>query len=186
MLRGAVAYVGVLISSLRECTRLKITTGQRKIRFAFFAKTVCWLGGASEAPFSLVWAHCSSERARRAQSSCPGASPTRKRRRRARGPSPPLATPHTSLVRLRRGVYVLCTPNSPPDRTSAPLLSVDGRGHQKRGDHRNDRSPAQRSQSNRLKCNRHVKATGQFIPHPSLFEIHFRTTGNLPFPAKPS
>ena len=58
------------------------------------------------------------------------------------------------------------------------------KGHQKRGDHRNDRSSTQRSQSNRLKCDCHVKITGQFIPHSSLFDLPKHATANLPFPTR--
>ena len=69
---------------------------------------------------------------------------------------------------------------------STPLGLPLGGGHQKRGDHRNDRSTAQRSQSNRLKRNRHVKTTGQFALRPFLFDFRKHTTDNLPPSAPPS
>lgn len=75
------------------------------------------------------------------------------------------------------------TPDRPLD--SAPtLFPSDGEGHQKRGDHRNDRSTAQRSQPNRLKCNHHVKTTVQFIPHTIPFKSPKQPTANLPLPTK--
>ena len=87
----------------------------------------------------------------------------------------------------RAGASIHCPPDTknPLDCASA-LFPSDGERHQKRGDHRNDRSTTQRSQPNRLKCNRHVKTSAQFIPHTLPFESPRKSTGNLPLATKSS
>ena len=172
-------------SKLRECRLLEITTGQRKIRF--FRKTVVAcerprkFRSASFWPVTVTgWPTIR----RRARSSCPGASPHREA---------PIQGPGGYFL------FSYCSAPSSCDRAGAPRsfedetlagradpLSSRGRGHQKRGDHRNDRSSSRRSQSNRLKCNHHVNSSGQFIPPPYPFGVPEHSPGNLPLLTRPS
>ena len=196
MLRGAVACVGVLIyshnstlSKLRECSSTqKKYNGPAENPFLFlFLKTLRRLRGGPGVPFSPVWVRCSNKLGHRALSSCSGASPTPKRRCRVqRATLPAGRVPHHPPAQSSQRPRPPNT-KSPPDCAPTALFPLDGGGrHQKRGDHRNDRSTSQRSQPNRQKRNHHVKTCCQFIPRPSLFEIPKLTAANFPFSTNPS
>ena len=129
----------------------------------------CGLQAASELPFSPVLARYSNEQ----WPTVPDPhgrgphQPGAPMQGHSEPPSPPHHPPRLHRPRVTAPGRLCPTGGESRAGRDTPLFLLAG-GHQKRGDHRNDRSTAQRCQSN------HVNTTSQFILRPpslSLFGI---------------